>query len=146
MLLEDAGAELGLFAALGGIVMAEVTGDARWDAVGSVVIGVLLIAIAIVLMIEMKGLLVGEAASGADLAAITGALAAGPGVREIVHLQDAAHRARTRSWSPPRWSSMPTLTFEQLSESIDATEALVRAATPAARMIYIEPGRRADGP
>ena len=50
-------------------------------------IGLLLIAIAIVLMIEMKGLLVGEAASSADLAAITGALAAGPGVREIVHLK-----------------------------------------------------------
>ena len=58
-----AGAELGLFAALGGIVMAEVTGDPRWDAAGSVVIGVLLIVIAVMLMIEMKGLLIGESAS-----------------------------------------------------------------------------------
>ena len=53
----------GSFAALGGIALAEATGDPRWDAVGSVVIGLLLIAIAIVLMIEMKGLLVGESAS-----------------------------------------------------------------------------------
>ena len=87
VLLEDIGAEVGLFAALGGIAMAETTGDPRWDAVGSVVIGVLLIVIAIVLMIEMKGLLVGESASPADLDAIAAALSAGPGVREIVHLK-----------------------------------------------------------
>ena len=145
VLLEDAGAELGLFAALGGIVLAEVTGDARWDAVGSVVIGVLLIAIAIVLMIEMKGLLVGESASGADLAAITGALVSGPGVHEIVHLK-TQHIGPDEILVAAKVQFDADLTFEQLSESIDATEALVRAATPTARMIYIEPGRRTDTP
>ena len=145
VLLEDAGAELGLFAALGGIVMAEVTGDARWDAVGSVVIGLLLIAIAVVLMIEMKGLLVGEAASGTDLAAITGAIAAGPGVREIVHLR-TQHIGPDEILVAAKVEFDADLSFAQLSESIDATEALVRAATPAARMIYIEPGRRAAAP
>jgi cation diffusion facilitator family transporter len=145
VLLEDAGAELGLFAALGGIVMAEVTGDARWDAVGSVVIGLLLIAIAIVLMIEMKGLLVGESATPADLEAITTALSAGPGVREIVHLK-TQHIGPDEILVAAKVEFDPTLTFEQLIESIDATEVLVRTATPAARMIYIEPGRRADAP
>ena len=38
------------------------------------------------------------------------------------------------------------LSFEQIIASIDATEALVRAATPAARVIYIEPGRRPPAP
>jgi cation diffusion facilitator family transporter len=143
VLLEDAGAELGLFAALGGIAMAEATGDPRWDAAGSVVIGVLLIAIAIVLMIEMKGLLVGESASAADLGAITGALSAGPGVREIVHLK-TQHLGPDEILVAAKVEFDAALSFEQLSESIDATEALVRAATPAARVIYIEPGRRTD--
>ena len=137
--------ELGLFAALGGIAMAEATGDPRWDAVGSVVIGLLLIAIAIVLMIEMKGLLVGESASSADLDAITGALSAGPGVREIVHLK-TQHIGPDEILVAAKVEFDAALTFEQVSESIDATEELVRAAVPAARMIYLEPGRRGDTP
>jgi len=141
VLLEDAGAELGLAAALGGIVMAEVTGDPRWDAAGSVVIGLLLIAIAVILMVEMKGLLIGESASRADLAAITAALSAGPGVRDVVHLK-TQHMGPDEILVAAKLEFGAELTFEELSMSIDATEALVRAATPAARVIYIEPGRR----
>jgi cation diffusion facilitator family transporter len=141
VLLEDAGAELGLFAALGGIVMAEVTGDPRWDAAGSVVIGVLLIVIAVLLMVEMKGLLIGESASRADQDAITDALSAGPGVRDIVHLK-TQHIGPDEILVAAKLEFDAALSFEELSASIDATEALVRAATPAARMIYIEPGRR----
>ena len=145
VLLEDAGAELGLFAALGGIVMAEVTGDPRWDAAGSVVIGVLLIAIAILLMVEMKGLLIGESASRADQDAIVGALSSGPGVREIVHLK-TQHLGPEEILVAAKLEFDPALSFEQIIESIDATEALVRTATPAARVIYIEPGRRTPAP
>ena len=46
VLLEDVGAEVGLFFALVGLTLAEVTGDARWDALGSVAIGLLLVVIA----------------------------------------------------------------------------------------------------
>ena len=145
VLLEDAGAELGLFAALGGIVMAEATGDPRWDAAGSVVIGVLLIVIALLLMVEMKGLLIGESASQADQDAIAAALSAGPGVREVVHLR-TQHIGPEEILVAAKVEFDAELTFAQLSESIDVTEALVRAATPAARMIYIEPGRRAPAP
>jgi divalent metal cation (Fe/Co/Zn/Cd) transporter len=145
VLLEDAGAELGLFAALGGIVMSEITGDPRWDAAGSVVIGVLLIVIAVLLMVEMKGLLIGESASRADQDAITAALSAGPGVREIVHLK-TQHIGPDEILVAAKLEFDAALTFEQLSDSIDATEALVRAATPAARMIYIEPGRATPAP
>ena len=67
VLLEDIGAEIGLFLALGGVLMAHFTDEPRWDAVGSISIGVLLVIIAIFLAIEMKGLLIGESASDADL-------------------------------------------------------------------------------
>ena len=62
VLLEDVGAEVGLFVALTGVITAHFTHDPRWDAAGSLTIGVLLIAIAIVLAVEMKSLLIGEAA------------------------------------------------------------------------------------
>ena len=63
VLLEDIGAEIGLFFALTGVLLAHFTDEPRWDAVGSIAIGVLLVVIAIVLAVEMKGLLIGEAAS-----------------------------------------------------------------------------------
>ena len=123
MLLEDIGAEVGLFAALGGIAMAEITGDPRWDAVGSVVIGVLLIAIAIVLMIEMKGLLIGESASRSDEDAIVAALTAGARTStSLMHLK-TQHIGPDEILVAAKLEFDGTLTFEQLTESIDAAEA-----------------------
>ena len=62
VLLEDTGALLGLVFALLGLMLGHITGNARWDAAGSMAIGVLLVVIAIILVIEMKSLLIGEAA------------------------------------------------------------------------------------
>ncbi len=63
VLLEDTGALLGLVFALLGVGLAVWTGDARFDALGSIAIGILLGAIAFVLAAEMKSLLIGESAS-----------------------------------------------------------------------------------
>lgn len=141
VLLEDCGAELGLFAALIGILVAGATGNPRWDAAGSVVIGALLIVIAIVLMIEMKGLLIGESATPADQKAITAALSAGSGVRAVMHLK-TEHIGPDEILVAAKLEFDAAMTFEQLTDSIDATEAAIRAAIPAARVIYIEPGKR----
>ena len=63
VLLEDLGALLGLVIALLGVGLALVTGDPRFDAIGSLAIGGLLAVIAIVLAAEMRSLLLGESAS-----------------------------------------------------------------------------------
>ena len=92
VLLEDIGAEIGLFLALTGVLLAHYTEEPRWDAVGSIAIGVLLVVIAIVLAIEMKGLLIGESA-GAD--AETAIIAAMTGVDDVTAAdqpEDAAPR------------------------------------------------------
>ncbi|HVV29328.1 MAG TPA: cation diffusion facilitator family transporter, partial [Mycobacteriales bacterium] len=60
VLLEDTAALTGLVLALAGLVLAETTGEARYDAVGTVAIGVLLVFVAVVLAREMKSLLIGE--------------------------------------------------------------------------------------
>jgi len=79
VLLEDVGAEIGLAFAIVGLTVAELTGNPRWDAVGSMAIGLLLVVIAFVLAAEMKPLLIGEAASDTDVALLTAALRSSAG-------------------------------------------------------------------
>jgi divalent metal cation (Fe/Co/Zn/Cd) transporter len=74
VLFEDSVAVLGLVVAAAGLLVADWTGDSVWDAVASMVIGVLLGATAWILAVETKGLLVGESA-GRD---VRSAIRAGP--------------------------------------------------------------------
>lgn len=59
---ENAAATLGLLLALGALLAAWATGDGRFDAIGSLLVGAVLILVAVFLAVEVKGLLVGEAA------------------------------------------------------------------------------------
>lgn len=141
VLLEDVGAEIGLLFALSGLTLAEITGNARWDAVGSIAIGLLLVAIAIVLAIEMKGLLIGEAATDVDLAAIRAALTGADSVNGIIHMR-TMHLGPEELLVAVKLDFAPTLTVAELATAIDSAEAGVRAAVPIATTIYIEPDIR----
>jgi len=57
---EDVAALLGLLLALGAVIAAAVTGNPVYDAIGTIMIGVLLLVIAILLAIEVKALLIGQ--------------------------------------------------------------------------------------
>lgn len=138
VLLEDAGAEIGLALALVGVIIADRTGDGRWDALGSIAIGVLLIVIAIVLIIEMKGLLIGESATAADRAAIVAAVERSDRVDHLIHIR-TQHIGPDEILVAAKVEYDSSLTFDEVSEAINVTEANVRASVPAARMIYIEP-------
>ena len=70
VLLEDSAALLGLLFTLAGVGLATITTNGRFDAVGSLAIGVLLVVIAWLLAGEMKSFLIGESAGAADLASI----------------------------------------------------------------------------
>jgi cation diffusion facilitator family transporter len=143
VLLEDTGAELGLLAALGGVIIAHYTDNPRWDAAGSVVIGVLLILIAVLLIIEMKGLLIGESATEKDQETIVKAITSAPPVRSLIHI-------RTQHIGPDEILVAAKIEFDDglaiaaLADAIDDTERRVRQAVPAARVIYIEPDIRRD--
>lgn len=138
VLLEDLGAEIGLFLALMGVGLAELTGDPRWDAMGSLAIGVLLIAIALLLAIEMKSLLVGEGASPADTDAIRSAIEGGRDVRRLIHLK-TEHLGPEELLVGAKVELQPHLSFAEVVAAINDTEVRVRAAVPAARVIYLEP-------
>jgi divalent metal cation (Fe/Co/Zn/Cd) transporter len=138
VLLEDTGALLGLAFALLGVGLAELTGNPRYDAVGSLAIGALLGCIAFVLAVETKSLLIGEAAAPSVQAAICAALEGTPGVERVIHL-------RTEHLGPDDLlvvakiavdGSMPSA---ETAAIIDRAEAAVRADVPEARLMFLEP-------
>jgi cation diffusion facilitator family transporter len=141
VLLEDVGAELGLGFALVGLVLAEITGNPRWDAVGSIAIGVLLVAIALILAREMKPLLIGESASDSDQEQIEAALGSSVNVISIIHLR-TMHLGPDNLLLAAKVDFDHSLSIEQLAHSIDQAELAVRAAVPKATTIYIEPDIR----
>jgi cation diffusion facilitator family transporter len=137
VLLEDFGALIGLVLALLGVGLSVLTGEVVFDAIGTICIGVLLGAIAIVLIVETKSLLIGEGVSDRTANTITGALVGGP-VERVIHL-------RTQYLGPEELlvaakiavsSSLPT---ETVAEAIDHAEARLREAVPEARIVYLEP-------
>jgi len=147
VLLEDTGALAGLVFAFIGISLAELTGNARWDALGSIGIGILLGVIAVVLAIEMKSLLIGEAVSPDVDASIRTAILDGPEVSRVIHL-------RTSHLGPDDVLLAAKLEFTcdttaTLARAIDTVEARVRTSTPIIRLIFFEPDfydpTRADG-
>jgi len=138
VLLEDVGALLGLGCALVGVSLAVVTGESRFDAVGSVAIGLLLGVIAVTLGIEMRSLLIGEAASQAEVAAIGAALIDGPAVRRLIHLR-TLHLGPDELLVGAKVEFDPALSLAEAAEAIDEAERRVRAMVPSARITYLEP-------
>jgi cation diffusion facilitator family transporter len=141
VLLEDTGAEAGLFLALIGLIMAEVTGNPRWDAVGSISIGLLLVCIAGILAMEMKGLLIGEAPVESMMRGITTAIANAPHVIGLIHLR-ALHLGPDELLVAAKIDFEHDLSVADLASAIDRTEVAIRAAVPLAITIYIEPDIR----
>ncbi len=138
VLLEDLGALLGCVIALAGVTLSAAFGDPRLDAIGSIGIGVLLGAIAIVLAVEMKSLLIGESAAKEVRGTIQGTIEASPAVRKLIHM-------RTLHLGPDELLVAIKVEFDAgldiagLASAIDDLESAIRQQTPIARVIYVEP-------
>jgi cation diffusion facilitator family transporter len=137
VLLEDAGALFGLLFALFGVGLSMITGDAIWDGVGTIMIGVLLGVIAIILIVEMKSLLIGEGATPTELDTILAELSTGT-VQRVIHI-------RTQYIGPDellvaaKIALDPQLGLGQIASAIDDAERRIRDKVPTARLIYLEP-------
>jgi len=138
VLLEDFGGLVGLGFALAGVVLAHETGNARFDAAGSLAIGILLCVLAAVLAVEMKSLLIGESASPQQLAAIGGAMVSHPRVTRVIHLR-TEHLGPEELLVAAKLEFDHSLSFAELAETIDEVETIVRTAVPMAKLLYIEP-------
>lgn len=138
VLLEDFGALIGLLFALTGIGLAQLTGDPRFDSLGSIAIGILLGAIAVFLAIEMKSLLIGESVSPATREKIVRSIKTTPGVLDLVHLR-TQHLGPDEILVGAKVALDPSFEFVQVAAKIDEIEGGIRAEVPEARIIYIEP-------
>ncbi|MGA7203977.1 MAG: cation diffusion facilitator family transporter [Specibacter sp.] len=137
ILLEDSAALLGLIFALFGVSMTIVTGNGLWDALGTGLIGVLLVCVAVILALETKSLLLGESATLEDVRAIEAALV-GPGVSRIIHLK-TLHLGPEELLVAAKIAVEEAETGVQIAAAIDAAEKRVRSAVPIAKVIYLEP-------
>jgi len=138
VLLEDLGAMIGLVMALIGVLLSVYLDDPRFDAMGSIAIGVLLAVIAAVIAVEMKSLLIGESASSAQRLAIEQAIESSPSVNSLIHIR-TLHLGPDELLVAAKVELDSNLDFPGIAASIDAVEASIRDRVPIARVIYIEP-------
>jgi cation diffusion facilitator family transporter len=138
VLLEDAGALVGLVLALFGVSLTLITGDGVWDGIGTAAIGILLVAIAAVLAVETKSLLLGEGANPDTVVKIEQAVLAGAGIERIIHMK-TLHLGPEELLVGLKIAVPKSETAAEVANHIDETEARIREAVPIARVIYIEP-------
>ncbi|MFS0731148.1 cation diffusion facilitator family transporter [Curtobacterium sp. 1P10AnD] len=145
VMLEDTAALTGLVFALFGVGLTAITGNGVFDAIGTILIAVLLIAVALVLGVETKSLLVGEGATAADVAKIKEAVLDGPEVDAIIHI-------KTLYLGPDELMVGVKVAVDgdrrlgDVAAGIDTVEHRVRQAVPIARVIYVEPDVLRTGP
>lgn len=138
VLLEDLGALVGLVLALGGVGLALLTGDGVWDGIGTLCIGVLLIAIAIVLAAETKSLLLGESAGTDEVERIEAAVVDGETVTRLIHMR-TLHLGPEELLVAAKIAVQHDDSAAEVAHAINAAEERIRAAVPIARVIYLEP-------
>ena len=135
---ENSAAVLGLVFALAAVGLAKLTGDGRWDAVGSLAIGLVLVGVATFLAREVKSLLVGEAADEALVKSFEELAELDPNVERVLNVL-------TLQQGPGEIVVAAKLKFrsdmdaDTLVEAINAFERALKARVPEVRWSFIEP-------
>jgi cation diffusion facilitator family transporter len=133
---EDLAALLGLALALIAILITIATGDAMWDALGSMSIGVVLIGVAILIGIEIKGLLIGQSAEPETEARLKGFLEAHPEVERVLRLLTLQLGT---SLMVAVKVKMKAATAAELVAGINRAEKALRAEFPEVQWLFVEP-------
>jgi cation diffusion facilitator family transporter len=136
--LEDLGALIGIVIAAVGVVLATITGAVVWDALASIAIGLLLMAIGLVVNRETQSLLLGESATREVEASIHDAIATTPGIEAVVNL-------RTIHLGPDDLVIASGFVVSVASDAVSIAgaiveaEARIKSAVPFRTVIYLEP-------
>jgi len=139
VLFEDVAALVGLFAALGGLLLTQLTGNQVWDGVGSIIVGVTLFGVAFFLARKTKDLLIGQSVPAAQRERMLQIAQESPGVKGVVHL-------RTMHLGPEEVLVGMKIAVDSNTKAGDATkfvdviESRLRAEMPNLKRIYIELG------
>jgi cation diffusion facilitator family transporter len=135
---ENSAATIGLLLALAALVLTLATGDPLWDSVGSLGIGVVLVGVAIFLGVEIKSLLVGEAADATILQAAHELAGKQQHFRELYDVV-AVQQGPGEVLFAAKVRLTEGISSEQVCEEINAFEAALRARYPEVKWSFVEP-------
>ncbi|HVJ22190.1 MAG TPA: cation diffusion facilitator family transporter [Polyangiaceae bacterium] len=138
VLLEDTGAVFGLIFALIAVAVTWITGNPAFDAIGSIVIGVLLCIIGILLARDTRSLLLGERASEELEQTAMEQAKSTPGVEGVTQLL-SMHLGPNAVMLALKVHLRAGMALEEVERVIDQIEARIQAAVPDAKKIFIEP-------
>jgi len=139
---ENSAAVLGLTLAIGALALAAVTGDSRWDAVGSIGIGVVLVAVAVFLGVEVKSLLIGERADPSIDVAVRAQVEAEPrfaALLRLITLQQGPGEVLVAM----KVRLAAGLSGAEVVDGINRFEQALKAARPDIRWCFVEPDEEA---
>ncbi len=134
---EDLAALLGLALAFVFVALAALTGNTVFDAIGSMVIGVVLICVSVFIALRIKGLIVGKSAEEDLQEALQAQIASEPGIEEL-------YRAITLQMGPQVMLAVkvrmtPGISIEQAVDCINKLERNIKAKFPEVAWCFVEP-------
>jgi cation diffusion facilitator family transporter len=143
VLFEDIAALVGLLSAFGGVVLTEVTGNAVWDGLGSIVVGVTLFGVAAFLARKTKQLLIGQSVTPSQRTRIVELVEQHPGVRRLLHLR-TMHLGPEEVLLGMKIILDDATAARDATQLVDAIEVKLRTALPILKRIYVEIGASED--
>lgn len=134
---EDIAALAGLAIAFMAVLTTWLTGNPLWDALGSVVVGLLLMAVALLVTREVKAMITGESAAPEVRAAILAHIEAQPEVDAVINLI-------TLQWGEQLMIAVqakmhPQSSDRKLIDAINTVEAGIQERWPQAKWCFFEP-------
>jgi cation diffusion facilitator family transporter len=134
---EDIAAELGLVIAFAFVWIASVTGDTRWDAAGSIAIGVVLIVVAIFISRRIKSLLVGRSADPELRRKLEELIAANGAIDRLLNTITIQFGPQIMLAAKIRMK--PGLTIDDAVAHINALETQIKQRHPEVGWCFVEP-------
>jgi divalent metal cation (Fe/Co/Zn/Cd) transporter len=128
---------LGLFFALVSVVLAAITGNPVFDAIGSIGIGVLLIIISFFLAIKIKSLLIGQSADSETCNKIKTLLEAQPEIDRIFNLITLQLGPQIMVAVKAKMSHVDSV--DQLLIKINTCESVLKKEIPSIQWVFFEP-------
>jgi cation diffusion facilitator family transporter len=138
VLLEDTGAVFGLLFAFGAVAVTTVTGDPRFDGIGSIAIGTLLCVIGVALARDTRSLLIGEGITDEMREQVLAIANQAPAVIEVRQLL-SLHLGPDAVLLALKVRFTPELGLRELEQAINGLEQRIRAAVPQMKKIFVEP-------
>jgi cation diffusion facilitator family transporter len=144
VLLEDISALVGLSIALVAVSLAALTRNGVWDALGSIVIGLLLMVVAVLIARDTHSLLLGERATPEMERAAQRIAEATEGVLKVTQLL-TMHLGPDFIVLAMKVAFAPDLRLEGIEAAINEIERRIRSEQPSMKKIFIEPDSHGDG-